>query len=108
MVAALIPILHMCRELSTHVLGNAMCWFKRLGDSPEMLQLASVLTPKVLACRGKIELHAFSNTMCELQDLCDSKEVQELLIALDPMMELYFDDLPGVRPSCFTLTLHEY
>jgi hypothetical protein len=107
MVAALIPNLQMCRELSMHALGNAMCWFKRLGDTPEMRQLASVLTPKVLACRGKIDLNAFGNTLHELLGFGHSKEVRDFLIALDPMMELYFLDLPGYFPRYITQATHE-
>jgi hypothetical protein len=107
MVATLIPSLQMCRELSPHALGSAMCWFKRLGDTPEMLHLASVLTPKVLGGRRKIDLKAFSNTMYQLQDMCHSKEVQEFLLALDPLMEIYFDDLPEELPNYFILSIHE-
>lgn len=72
-----------------------------------MRQLASVLTPKVFACRGKMDLNAFGNTLCQLQDFDDSQEVREFLVALDPLMELCFLELPVERPGYFTLVTHE-
>jgi len=82
---------------------------QRLGDSPELRQLISALTPKVLACRGKIELNAFRNSMYGLKGVgSSSKEVQEFLIALDPLMELHLLELPHDRTCYFGSITHEW
>lgn len=107
LVAALTPKMQQKSTLSTLDVGNVLCVLRRLGPSPELRQLLAALAPKVLACRGKIELFSLSNIMHRVSGLDTSEEVQTFLIALDPLLELYFQDPSHESTTYFSSIVHE-